>query len=56
VRVGLTEAGHRLRQSALGKGVVGDTRLSPEEVAQLHQSLVNLRGRLLDAARKHEKP
>src|SRR3954449_7045436 len=31
VRVGLTEAGHRLRQSALGKGVVSQARLTPEQ-------------------------
>lgn len=57
VRIGLTEAGHRLRVSALGKGVVSEARLSSDESAQLHQTLVGLRARLLDAARRHgDKP
>jgi DNA-binding MarR family transcriptional regulator len=55
VRIGLTEAGHRLRQSALGKGVVSEARLTPEQAVQLQQTLVEVRGGLLDAARRHEK-
>lgn len=54
VRIGLTEAGTRLRLSALGKGVVSETRLTTEESLQLHQTLVKVRGRLLDAAGRHE--
>ncbi|RZA32952.1 MAG: MarR family transcriptional regulator [Lysobacteraceae bacterium] len=53
VRIGLTEAGHRLRVSALGKGVASETRLSPEESAQLHQTLVGVRANLLKVARRH---
>lgn len=55
VRVGLTEAGHRLRQSALGKGVVSQARLTPEQATQLQQTLVEVRGSLLDAARQQDK-
>jgi DNA-binding MarR family transcriptional regulator len=53
VRVGLTEAGHRLRLSALGKGVVSEARLTPEQSAELHRTLVTLRANLLDNARRH---
>jgi DNA-binding MarR family transcriptional regulator len=55
VRIGLTEAGNRLRQSALGKSVVSEAKLTPEQAMQLHETLVNVRASLLDAARKHEK-
>jgi DNA-binding MarR family transcriptional regulator len=55
VRIGLTEAGNRLRQSALGKGVVSEAKLTPEQAMQLHETLVNVRASLLDAARKHDK-
>jgi DNA-binding MarR family transcriptional regulator len=55
VRIGLTEAGHRLRQSALGKGVVTNTRLTPEQAQDLQQTLVQVRGSLLDTAGQHEK-
>jgi DNA-binding MarR family transcriptional regulator len=55
VRISLTEAGHRLRQSALGKGVVTQSRLTPEQAVQLQQTLVEVRSGLLDAARQHEK-
>lgn len=55
VRIGLTEAGHRLRQSAIGKGVVSQARLTPEQAELLHQTLVTLRGNLLDTVRQHEQ-
>jgi DNA-binding MarR family transcriptional regulator len=55
VRIALTEAGHRLRQSALGKGVVTDTGLTPEQAAQLQQTLAEVRGGLLQAAGRHDK-
>lgn len=55
VRIGLTEAGHRLRQSALGKGVVTNSRLTPEQATQLQETLVQVRGSFLDAAGEHEK-
>ena len=55
VRIGLTEAGHRLRQSAIGKGVVSQAGLTPEQAGLLHQTLVSLRGNLLEAAHQHEK-
>ncbi|NNG23319.1 MarR family winged helix-turn-helix transcriptional regulator [Telluria aromaticivorans] len=55
VRVGLTEAGHRLRLSALGKGVVSETRFTPEQSAELHRTLVTLRANLLENAGRYEK-
>jgi len=55
VRIGLTEAGHRLRLSALGKSVVSQPRLAPEETVQLQQTLCEVRGGLLESARQHEK-
>jgi DNA-binding MarR family transcriptional regulator len=55
VRIALTEAGHRLRQSALGKGVVTETGLTPEQATQLQQTLVEVRGGLLQAAGQHDK-
>jgi DNA-binding MarR family transcriptional regulator len=55
VRIGLTEAGHRLRLSALGKGVVSQTRLTPEETTQLQQTLSEVRSGLLERAGQHEK-
>lgn len=54
VRVGLTDAGQRLRQSALGKGILGHLRLTPEQVAQLQQTLVEVRGSFLEAADQHQ--
>jgi DNA-binding MarR family transcriptional regulator len=55
VRIGLTEAGRRLRQSALGKSVLGETRLTPEQAVALQQTLVEVRGGLLDAADRNAK-
>jgi DNA-binding MarR family transcriptional regulator len=55
VRIGLTEAGHRLRQSALGKGIVSHVQLTPEKVAELQQTLVEVRASLLHAAGQHDK-
>lgn len=55
VRIALTEAGHRLRQSALGMGILSDTQLSSEEGEQLRATLVRVRGNLLTAAAKHER-
>ena len=56
VRVGLTEAGSRLRQSALGKGIVSHVQLTPEKIAELQQTLVAVRGDLLNAAGQDDKP
>lgn len=54
VRVGLTEAGHRLRQSALGKGVASNSPLTAERLDHLQKTLVELRGHLLHAAGEHD--
>jgi len=55
VRVGLTDAGRRLRQDALGKSVASAAHLTPEQEAQLHGILVSVRGSLLDSAGKREE-
>jgi hypothetical protein len=56
VRVGLTEAGHRLRQSALGKSVVEHTGLTPDAVPRIQQEIAQIRDNLLNAARGGDKP
>ncbi|MEH6434732.1 MarR family winged helix-turn-helix transcriptional regulator [Massilia sp. DD77] len=53
VRVGLTEAGRRLRQSALGKNVLEATGLAPEQVPEVQQLIAQIRDKLLEAAKKH---
>ena len=55
VRVGLTEAGHRLRQSALGKSVLKDTKLPPDEVPRIQQAIAQIRDNLLDSAKGDDK-
>jgi DNA-binding MarR family transcriptional regulator len=55
VRVELTEAGERLRVSAIGKGVVSQARLTPEQTTELQQTLATVRGNLLDQASLNEK-
>jgi DNA-binding MarR family transcriptional regulator len=51
VRVGLTEAGRRLRQGAIGKGVVKETGLSPDDFPKVQQTIVEIRDNLLDAVK-----
>jgi DNA-binding MarR family transcriptional regulator len=53
VRVGLTEAGRRLRLSALGKNILEQASLAPEEARAAQQAIVRIRDNLLKAARKH---
>ncbi|MFL6709660.1 MAG: MarR family winged helix-turn-helix transcriptional regulator [Massilia sp.] len=49
VLLSLTEAGHRLRQSALGKNVIAHTRLTPEEMPRVREAIVKLRNNLIDS-------
>jgi DNA-binding MarR family transcriptional regulator len=51
VRVGLTEAGHRLRQSAIGKSVIEQTKLAPDEVPRVQHDIAQIRDNLLNAAK-----
>ena len=51
VRVALTEAGHRLRQSAIGRGVIEQTGLAPEAVPAVQQQIVKIRNNLIDAVK-----
>lgn len=55
VRVGLTEAGHRLRQSALGKNVLKETKLPPDEVPRIQQAIAQIRDNLLDSAKDNDE-
>jgi DNA-binding MarR family transcriptional regulator len=55
VRVGLTEAGHRLRQSAIGKSVLLETKLQPEDVPRIQQTIAQIRDNLLDSAKGNKK-
>jgi DNA-binding MarR family transcriptional regulator len=47
VRVSLTEAGYRLRESALGKGLKDEAALTPDEFTALQESVAALRDRLI---------
>lgn len=49
VRIGLTEAGVRLRESALMKGKISEMGLTVEEIARTQQALVTIRDSLLKA-------
>jgi DNA-binding MarR family transcriptional regulator len=55
VRVGLTEAGRRLRERALGMSVAMKTRLSPDEVPRIQQAIAQIRDNLLDTAKGYDK-
>jgi DNA-binding MarR family transcriptional regulator len=55
VRIGLTEAGRRLRQSARGAGVLRETKLSPEEVPKAQQLIAQIRDNLLESSRERER-
>lgn len=47
VRIGLTKAGNRLRESAIGKDIFSHTQLTLEQTIQLQQALVEVRNSLL---------
>jgi DNA-binding MarR family transcriptional regulator len=55
VRIGLTEAGRRLRQGAIGKGVLNETKLAPEEVPKVQQVIAQIRDNLLESAREQQR-
>lgn len=47
VRVGLTQAGYRLRESALGKSLLKETGTPPEEISLVQRTLAAIRNNLL---------
>lgn len=49
VRVFLTEAGSRLRESALGKSLLDKIGLAPEAVPEVRKALATIRDSLIDA-------
>jgi DNA-binding MarR family transcriptional regulator len=53
VRVSLTEAGRRLRRKGSTMNLVKETRLTPEDFANLQKAVSALRDNLLDAAEKN---
>lgn len=55
VRISLTEAGHRLRQTALGMNIAQNTKLTPEELPHIQQAIVQIRDNLLSTARERRK-
>ena len=55
VRIGLTEAGRRLRLSARGLGVLEATRLTPEEVPKAQQVIAQIRDNLVESTRERER-
>jgi DNA-binding MarR family transcriptional regulator len=52
VRVGLTEAGRRLREKGLHMNLVREAGLAPEEFATVQETICTLRDNLLRAASK----
>jgi MarR family transcriptional regulator, organic hydroperoxide resistance regulator len=52
VRVGLTEAGYRLRESALSASLIKETGLPQEELARIQKSTAAMRDNLLKSVRK----
>ena len=59
VLVSLTEAGRRLRESALGRNVLQQTRLTAEEMPCVRDAIVKVRDNLIDSAataRRDAKP
>jgi len=52
VRVGLTEAGYRLRESALSASLIRETGLPPEELARIQKSTAVMRDNLLKSVKK----
>jgi MarR family transcriptional regulator, organic hydroperoxide resistance regulator len=55
VRIGLTEAGRRLRQSAFGMGVLKETKLALEDVPKAQQLIAQIRDNLLESTREREQ-
>lgn len=55
VRIGLTEAGRRLRQEASPKSVLADTKLTPEELPVVQQAIARVRDNVLAAVRERAK-
>jgi DNA-binding MarR family transcriptional regulator len=55
VRINLTDAGHQLRQTALGMSIAQSTRLTPEELPHIQQAIVQIRDNLLDTVREQKK-
>lgn len=56
VRVGLTEAGRRLRQSAIGRGVLKETKLAPDEVPRIQQAITQIRDNLIESVKASNDP
>jgi DNA-binding MarR family transcriptional regulator len=54
VRVALTEAGYRLRESALEKSRIMQTGIKREEFVQIQQAIVEMRDRLLEVVKARE--
>ena len=51
VRVGLTDAGRRLREKGLNMTLVKQTGLPPDEFAKLQKAIANLRDTLLEVSK-----
>ncbi|UKJ75070.1 MarR family winged helix-turn-helix transcriptional regulator [Azospirillum brasilense] len=51
VRVGLTDAGRRLREKGLNMTLVKQTGLPPDEFAKLQKAVANLRDTLLEVSK-----
>lgn len=51
VRVGLTDAGRRLREKGLNMTLVKQTGLPPDEFAKLQKTVANLRDTLLEVSK-----
>jgi DNA-binding MarR family transcriptional regulator len=52
VRIGLTEAGFRLREEALTMSLVMETGLGPEDFAKVQNAVATLRDNLLTSVKK----
>ncbi|WP_395404444.1 MarR family winged helix-turn-helix transcriptional regulator [Pseudoduganella sp. UC29_106] len=52
VRIGLTEAGFRLREEALTMSLVKETGLGPEDFAKVQNAVATLRDNLLTSIKK----
>lgn len=54
VRISLTPAGKKLRESAFDKGVIGELGLAEDEIAPLQQTIARMRDSLLKSVRERE--
>jgi MarR family transcriptional regulator, organic hydroperoxide resistance regulator len=52
VRVGLTQAGYRLRESALGKNLLWETGIPAEEASLVQRMLATIRNNLLKVIKR----